>query len=350
MKKQNLIIYAGNVTGIGASQVVKNILNTLNSNYYSKIYNIKIYLPNQSDLIKHISNNWTVYFIKRYNNKYLHFLSRTIDILSYFHNSNNNELLINLGDLPLKYKGKQFLLFHNTNLLDFDNKYFSKYFIINKLFKRNIKYVNKIIVQSPIVKNLILNSIKKLELEISVIPMPVVLNYKSSNYKIFEKLNLFYPASYYKHKNFKLIQQLSKNYNSDKKLNIFLTIKNNQIEVKKNNINFNVTFLNQISHEQVFKYYDQSFALFFPSLKESYGLPLIESMLLNKLIICADLPYTRWLCEDEAIYFDPNSIISAINAINKAILKYENADFPNWSKPLKKIPDNWYNYVLNFLN
>lgn len=43
----------------------------------------------------------------------------------------------------------------------------------------------------------------------------------------------------------------------------------------------------------------------FPSLNESYGLPLAESILAGTPVCAADLPYAREICGDAAAYFDP---------------------------------------------
>lgn len=345
-----IIIYAGNVTGTGAIQVVKNILKTFNSKYYLSNYQITLYIPKESILINYASNSWNIVYIKRFNNKLFHLVSRLLEVFKNFDNFSENNLLINLGDIPLNFRGRQYLLFHNTNIVDFEKNYFSKYFFINKIFKKNLKFVTKVIVQSPIVKNLLVNTIKYNSLNILVIPMPIEIVNNNKCVIHYDELNLLYPSSFYPHKNFELIKNLSYNFKPVKNINLFLTIDQSQLNIKNANNNFKIIFLNQINHQKVFEYYNKSFALFFPSLKESYGLPLIEAMSLNKIIICADLPYSRWLCEDEAIYFDPNNISSTINAINIAISNYCNRKFPNWDRALSKLPANWNIYLDKFLN
>ena len=352
MLKRNLVIYAGNVAGIGAKQVVKNFLLSLNTTYYNSNYHIQLYLPNNSELVNYTNIDWDIIIVKRFDNIILHFYHRFFDLFKDFNCYNKNSILINLGDIPLRYKGTQYLLFHNTNIIDYNKRKLSKYFILNIIFKYNIKYTSKIFVQSPIVKNLLKDSINYKN--IYVLPMPVDINYIKTFINDIKTIktdyNLFYPVDYYPHKNFNLIKNLTKVNNFKFHYNLLLTININQLTVNNNNNYFKIQFLNNINHDIVLEYLNNSFALFFPSLKESYGIPLIEAMVLKKYIICADLPYARWMCEDEAIYFDPFDTISAYNALETAVRKFKSGHVPNWDKALLKIPSSWEQYTYNFIN
>ena len=44
-----------------------------------------------------------------------------------------------------------------------------------------------------------------------------------------------------------------------------------------------------------------------PSLVETVGLPLLESMSLGVPVVAADRPYAREICGDAAEFFDPKS-------------------------------------------
>lgn len=46
-------------------------------------------------------------------------------------------------------------------------------------------------------------------------------------------------------------------------------------------------------------------ALVFPSLYEGFGIPPLEAMALGRPIIASDIPATREVCADAALYFDP---------------------------------------------
>lgn len=51
--------------------------------------------------------------------------------------------------------------------------------------------------------------------------------------------------------------------------------------------------------------YAQADLTVFPSLNESYGLPLAESILAGTPVSAADLPYAREICGNASAYFDP---------------------------------------------
>ena len=51
--------------------------------------------------------------------------------------------------------------------------------------------------------------------------------------------------------------------------------------------------------------YQHATALIFPSLYEGFGLPLLEAMACGCPVLCADIPSSREVCADAALYFDP---------------------------------------------
>ena len=64
--------------------------------------------------------------------------------------------------------------------------------------------------------------------------------------------------------------------------------------------------------------YKQCDALLMPSLIETYCLPYVESMHHKRLILTSDMDFSREVCGDAAVYFDPlnhHSILEAIEEI-----------------------------------
>ena len=53
----------------------------------------------------------------------------------------------------------------------------------------------------------------------------------------------------------------------------------------------------------------------FPSLTESFGLGLVESMMAKCPVAAADLPYAHDVCGDAAVYFNPNDSESIANTV-----------------------------------
>ena len=89
--------------------------------------------------------------------------------------------------------------------------------------------------------------------------------------------------------------------------------------------------------------------MFFPSLLESYGLPFIEAMAIEKPILTSDLDFARSMCGDAAYYFDPfdsESILSEmVNFSENEEIKKEKITIG--SKKFKKYP-NWEEIYLEF--
>lgn len=67
-------------------------------------------------------------------------------------------------------------------------------------------------------------------------------------------------------------------------------------------------------------------------------------------ILCSDLPYARWLCEEEAVYFDPQSADSAWEAVEELRQRMAKGCRVDWSKALSKIPKGWEEVARRFLD
>jgi glycosyltransferase involved in cell wall biosynthesis len=72
-----------------------------------------------------------------------------------------------------------------------------------------------------------------------------------------------------------------------------------------------------MSHAEVVKLYARSSALIFPSLSESFGLPLIEASSLGLPILAGEVDFVRDVCKP-AHTFDPTSPVS----IERAVLRF----------------------------
>ena len=62
--------------------------------------------------------------------------------------------------------------------------------------------------------------------------------------------------------------------------------------------------------------YLSSRALIYPSLSESFGLPLIEAKIFNLPILASELDFVRDVCSP-VFSFDPNSPLSISNAVKR---------------------------------
>ena len=264
---------------------------------------------------------------------------------------NTKNPLLTFGDLPLRYKGKQTLFLQNILIINCQYTFRNfKFLIMNLIFRINLRYVNKFIVQTEVMRNLLVNNynISKSMIDIIYFPPSEEIIKKKNNLqkKNNSLIKLFYPSSAYHYKNHFLISKI----NDDqiiKNCQIYLTI--NEKELHLNNKSM-IKFLGTLDFKRVIDVYEEVNALLFLSDKESYGLPLVEAMFLGLHIICPDLEYTRELCGDEAIYFENLNSKSLEESIKILIKKVENKDETNWSKHTSKFETDWEIVAKKFLS
>lgn len=262
-----------------------------------------------------------------------------------------------MGDIPLRIRAKQIVLVHQPNLLSPAVNPFTtrslKYCVLRKIFALNVKYATSFVVQTGAMADAMIQSYPAMKGKVSVVPQPPPEWFDKAQIKSKgvlksgRRLLLFYPAAYYPHKNHKIFKKMQP---FEKELGkaldkIFLT-------VTKEEIGFEapwVKTLGIIPSSQVIEFYQKSDALIFPSLLESYGLPLVEAMVAGLPILCSNLPYARWLCEDQAIYFDPlnpESVIAAIFDLRGRLLS---GWLPDWTIALRKLPKSWDEVAEHFM-
>ena len=78
----------------------------------------------------------------------------------------------------------------------------------------------------------------------------------------------------------------------------------------------NVVNLGHLPRDDVLKLYRQAGALIFPSMSESFGLPLIEAGRMNVPIVASELDFIRDVCKPVQT-FDPLSAVSIARAVRR---------------------------------
>ena len=69
------------------------------------------------------------------------------------------------------------------------------------------------------------------------------------------------------------------------------------------------------SKERLTSLYHHATAFVFPSLYEGFGLPLLEAMSRNLPIVCSDIPTSREICADAALYFEKTNVDTLITQL-----------------------------------
>ena len=69
--------------------------------------------------------------------------------------------------------------------------------------------------------------------------------------------------------------------------------------------------------------YRQSDIVFMPSLLEIFSAVYPEAMYMQKPIVTTDLPFARNICQEAALYFEPENVQEAVARIREIILEPE---------------------------
>ena len=95
-----------------------------------------------------------------------------------------------------------------------------------------------------------------------------------------------------------------------------------EVDALRNSGGAEVHNVGHLSHPDVLALYAASRALIFPSLSESFGLPLIEARQVGLPILASELDYVRDVCEP-VHSFDPHSPVSIARAVRRFLDKPE---------------------------
>jgi hypothetical protein len=347
-------IHATNINGLGASQVVTSFIDAAcNLNLLEKAI---VYLPEEGQLASYMPVQGKIFRYKR-------FLPNSISRLfeSFFGNYifPKEDFTIVLGDVPLRGIKNQIVLVHQANLLypriNFLSGKTLNFRILRAVFRKNLKYANWIIVQTDIMKEGLLLSYPELNGKVVVIPQPIPNWFKLKdnlieNNKNNKSLVLFYPAAGYKHKNHIFLNKLNAyildNQIKIPNIEIWLTLTEEEF-IPYKGISF-VKNLGRLNPEQVMDAYSKCDGLLFLSLAESYGLPLVESLSFSLPILAVDLPYSRWMCEEKAYYFNHNSFDSFLISLEKLNENLRIGIRQDYKDVLSKFPESWESVVSDF--
>lgn len=192
---------------------------------------------------------------------------------------------------------------------------------IGFLIKKSIVRASHTIVQTQWVKDAVISQTKIDSTRVTAFIPPISQFNFEKLHNSFTSTNFFYPANNSLYKNHKCIYEANE-------ILISKGTRNHQIKLTiESDSNYdNITFLGNISQEEVKSNYHQS-TLIFPSFSESLGLPLLEAKHYNCLVLVSDLPFAREVLSDydNAYFFNPFDAEQLsqlmIKVINKEIKK-----------------------------
>ena len=188
----------------------------------------------------------------------------------------------------------------------------------NSMFKLVSKYLNnKILLQEEIWGNFnwrIFDNLKK------ILNKPDENLMKNIKYISSNNILFFFPASFHQHKNhLKLIEAFNiLNKKSSLSFKLLLTLNSYEFNNVKTLDSTHIIFLGNLDYHNVIHLYDYIDYLVYPSLNESYGLPLIEASLNDVKVIASDLDYVYDVC-DPYLTFNPLSVYDISLKLNIAL-------------------------------
>ena len=249
---------------------------------------------------------------------------------------------------PIHTSIKTSIFFHNCLLLNpLNQKVSIKNRIINFLKFCYIKHYNQNdyhwLVQTQLV-----NKLLKYNLSINsdqILTYPVFNEFIEVNHAK-KNLNEFvYVSSYVSHKNHKRLIKafIMASKNTDKEIKLHLTLNKEDLPKKVFPKNLKVKFHGTLSIDNVNELYNSCEFAIYPSLVESFGLPLIEASNHGCKVIASDLPYVHEIIEP-SLTFDPYSVESISNSILIAI---ETDNLPETKVLVENKLDNFVDFIIS---
>jgi len=353
--EERLLVHATNVTGLGASQVVSAIIEALEQGPLAR--SLDCYLPVTGPLKHKVFSGERIRF-HRFRRWLPNSVSRTFECAFsglYFPPYRYG---ITLGDIPIRTVAEQVVLVHQSHLvspaIDAGSNHYLGTHIMRWLFRRNAPCAKHFVVQSEVMKAGLEGTYPEIVGRIVVVPQPPPLWLHQQDRPVpiaaGAGLTLFYPAAAYPHKNHRLIRRMGEQTRkpSSRFQELVLTLRAEE----ERRLGLDLPWVRnagRLSPSECLAMYHRVDALFFPSVAESYGLPLVEAMTLGLPVLCSDRPFARWLCGQEAIYFDPADPEDAWRAIADLERRLQADWRPDWRPALAKLPRSWSEVGGSFL-
>lgn len=369
--KQLIVISAINIFEGGTLTVLKECLNELNNNFSHRydiiayVHKIELFKEDNLSRITLIElPNSRRRWIYRLYYEYIFFRkeSKRLNPFIWLSLHDTSPYLINTT--------KQYVYCHNPAIfynpklssIYYDSTHFMFTLFYRFLYQINIKRNKYLIVQQNWIRE---EFSKKYKIPISRI-LVAHPNYSASNTHSKKEQNnrintikFFYPSFPRTFKNFEVLIKASKILINKGYQNfaIKLTITGNENRYSKKikNLSKNIDtiqFAGRMTLEEVHEEYSKSDILLFPSLLETWGLPLSEWKSYEKPILSADLPYAHEAVGnyDQVCFFNPKE---ALNLAQKMELILNNRGDELWKSTTVQAPpepfsNSWHD-MLNFI-
>lgn len=216
--------------------------------------------------------------------------------------------------------------------------YHLKHVAYQFIMKQAAKKAQKIITVSEATKLEIVDHLKVSADKIKVTYEGVDKNLAIYNVQRAESKEKYflYVGNAYPHKNLEVLINAFKTFTEENKDTKLLLVgkedffyKRLKQDVRRMQIDKSVNFLGKVSDTELASLYSNALALVTPSLMEGFGLPPLEAMAHNCLVIASDISAHREICEDAAIYFNPKDKEDLLKILHQVANEKDKRVFEN---------------------
>ncbi len=239
-------------------------------------------------------------------------------------------------NIPILYKGRFVVTIHDTLMhqqkgLDATTLpaplYFLKRLAYHFVFKNAVTRAQFIIVPSIAVKDDLIDKYKIDRKRLGVTYEGVDKKITGRHRPKVQKPYFVYVGNAYPHKNLdRLIEatiQLNKNYNHKITLAIgsARTIFTQRLEslIRKHKATNCVQLLGFVKDDELGALFKESTGFVFPSLSEGFGLPGLEAMQAQTLVLASNIPVFKEVYGDHVLYFNPRETTSIARVMQDAL-------------------------------
>ncbi len=180
--------------------------------------------------------------------------------------------------------------------------------VIGRFIFKSIRKANTVVVQTNWMKEAVMEKTGIPAERILVTPPMVNTNYPLRHiYSEETRKRFFYPAAYVSYKNHSAIIRAAELLCQEGIGNFQVIFTVNSCGNLPEQVEKQIQCIGTLPFEEVQKKYTQC-VLLFPSLLETFGLPLAEAAMLGTPVVAADKPYAREVLSDynNAEFFDPH--------------------------------------------
>lgn len=230
-------------------------------------------------------------------------------------------------NVPLFYRGKLLITVHDllwhqqkgmhmTTLSPW--QYALKYLIYLYVVKQAVKKASVIFVPAATISETVAHYYPFAKDKIVVTKEGVSDNYRLNKTPQRVKKQLVYTGSLYPHKNLSLVIRSLHKLSKYKLLIVGArSVFQEQVQelVKRYKVKDQVQMLGYVNDKSLCELYQQSSALVQPSLSEGFGLTGLEAMAAGTPVLASDIPIFKEIYQDAAIFFDPHSTSSFVQAV-----------------------------------